>query len=331
MKKFWVKISPFNKNLVTAALEAGAHAVMVPKGYASEVHKLAKTMVISEDGDLKLGRDVQEVTIHSKADEAKVVAAKGKIPTIIANIDWTIIPLENLISKTTNLIQTVESAGQAKVALETMEKGADGILLIAKTMSQIKETAKVFEQAQNVRVHLVPAKIKSIKPVAISDRCCIDTCSVIAPGAGMLVGNSSSAMFLVYSENVKSPYCDPRPFRVNAGAVHAYVMTPGNKTKYLMELGSGDEVLIVDYKGGTSVAAVGRNKMERRPMLLVTAEHEGKEVALILQNAETIRLTSPKGKPVSVTSLKRGDLVMAHFMEGGRHFGSYVKETITEK
>jgi len=38
------------------------------------------------------------------------------------NKDRTIIPLENLLSKTTNLIQTVTTAEQAKLALTTMEK-----------------------------------------------------------------------------------------------------------------------------------------------------------------------------------------------------------------
>lgn len=331
MKKFWIKIDPFNKNLVTTALESGVEAIYVPKGYAKEVHKLAKITVISEDGDLKLGKDVQEVTINSKADEDKAVAVKGKIPTIVNYKDWTIIPLENLISKTTNLIQTVHDAKQAKVALETMEKGADGILLVAKSVKQIKETAKVMQAVQNEKLQLVTAKIKSIQPVAISDRCCIDTCTVIPPGAGVLVGNSSSAMFLVYSENVKSPYCDPRPFRVNAGAVHAYVRTPNDKTKYLIEMKSGEEILIVDYKGNTSVAAVGRNKIEKRPMLLVEGKANGKPISLVMQNAETIRLTTSKGKPVSVTSLKPGDEVLAYLQEGGRHFGQAVKETINEK
>jgi len=54
-------------------------------------------------------------------------------------------------------------------------------------------------------------------------------------------------------------------------------------------------------------------------------------VTLLMQNAETIRLTSPKGQPVSITHMNIGDEVLAYFQEGGRHFGQAVKETIKEQ
>jgi 3-dehydroquinate synthase II len=150
-------------------------------------------------------------------------------------------------------------------------------------------------------------------------------------GEGMLVGNSGQAFLLVHSESLETPYVAPRPFRVNAGAVHAYVLLPDGKTKYLSELSAGDEVLLVRHDGQTSVGYVGRNKIERRPLLLVEAEAAGRSVSLILQNAETIRLTSPKGEALSVASLKVGDEVLAHIETGGRHCGRQVEETITEK
>ena len=148
---------------------------------------------------------------------------------------------------------------------------------------------------------------------------------------GMLVGNSSSGMFLVRAENIETPYCDPRPFRVNAGGVHAYVRTPEGKTKYLADLRTGDRVLIVDAEGKTEVAFVGRSKIEKRPMMLVEAEHEGHKLSLILQNAETIRLTSPDGSPISVARLDEGDEVLACIEESGRHFGVKIEESIVEK
>ena len=123
----------------------------------------------------------------------------------------------------------------------------------------------------------------------------------------------------------------PRPFRVNAGAVHAYTRVPGGRTRYLSEIEAGDEVEIVDHTGVISSAVVGRVKIEKRPMLLITARIGDKGVATILQNAETIRLTSPEGEPVSVVSLSAGDRVMAYHEEGGRHFGHKVDETIMEK
>jgi len=147
----------------------------------------------------------------------------------------------------------------------------------------------------------------------------------------MLIGNSSSGLFLVHSESVKNPYVAPRPFRVNAGPVHAYVKVPGGKTRYLSELKSGDEVTVINHKGNSQRSVIGRTKIEKRPLMLIEAECGGKVISTILQNAETIRLTQPNGKPVSVVELKKGSKVLAFLEEAGRHFGMKIEETITEK
>jgi len=46
----------------------------------------------------------------------------------------------------------------------------------------------------------------------------------------------SRGLVFVHAETAESPYVASRPFRVNAGAVHAYVRTPDGGTKYLSEL-----------------------------------------------------------------------------------------------
>ena len=147
----------------------------------------------------------------------------------------------------------------------------------------------------------------------------------------MLVGNASSGLFLIHAESVSNPYVAPRPFRVNAGAVHAYTRVPGGKTRYLSELAAGDQILITDFKGNTAVGVVGRLKIEKRPLMLIRAEVDQQEITTIVQNAETIRLTAPDGQPISVVNLKKGDQVMVAMEEGGRHFGYKISETITEK
>jgi 3-dehydroquinate synthase II len=76
---------------------------------------------------------------------------------------------------------------------------------------------------------------------------------------------------------------------------------------------------------------MGRNKIERRPMMLVEAEAQGQPISLVLQNAETIRLVDPQGKAISVTSLKPGDKVLAHVEKSGRHFGMKVEESLIER
>ncbi len=131
--------------------------------------------------------------------------------------------------------------------------------------------------------------------------------------------------------HLESEYVASRPFRVNAGPVHAYVMTPGNKTRYLSEIEAGDEVLTVDKEGNSKTVVVGRVKIEKRPLMLVEAEYNGIILRTLLQNAETIRLVKEDGTPISVSELKVGDKIMIYLDPNARHFGMAIEESIIEK
>ncbi len=330
MKTVWIKAIPWKKESVTTALESGADAVMVPKGCSSKVKKLGVITTIAEDGDLKLGKDVVEWEIRSKADEEKILSLSRRSKVIVKTRDWTVIPLENLIAQTSNLIVEVKTAREAKTVLKVLEKGVDGVILNTRDLSEIKKTVAQIKESSE-RIALQTVQITRVETLGMGDRVCIDTCSNMAIGEGMLVGNSSSGLFLVHAESVQNPYVEPRPFRVNAGPVHAYVRVPEGKTRYLSELRSGDEVTIVNYKGHCQNSIVGRIKVEKRPLMFIEAEHRQKTIATILQNAETIRLTQPNGSPISVVELKKGSKVQAFLEEAGRHFGMKIKESITEK
>jgi 3-dehydroquinate synthase II len=330
MKKLWVNVPRWDKKIVTTALESNADAVLVPKGCTKKVKELGLIKTISQDGDLKLGKDVTIVTINSKEDEKRALKESKSKTVIVKTKDWTIIPLENLIAQTKGLIAEVKNATEAKTALETLEKGVDGVLLTTTNLNEIKKTASLVKQSSE-KIGLVKARITTLRAIGTGDRVCIDTCTNMKIGQGMLVGDSSSGMFLVHSESVENPYVAQRPFRVNASAVHAYIKVPGGKTKYLSELKTGTDVLIVDAKGNTELAIVGRTKVEKRPLMLIEADANGKKISLILQNAETIRLVKPNGKPISIVKLKKGDIILAYIEEAGRHFGIKIKETIVEK
>jgi 3-dehydroquinate synthase II len=328
---FWVNARPYKKKVVTTALESGADAVIVPRGQSKNVHELGLIKTVSPDGDLKLGEDVVEITISSEKDEAKALKEPAERLLLIKTSDWKVIPLENLVAKRgKGLLAWVRSAEETKIALEIMERGVDGVVLATGDLSEIKRTAAVVRE-QGERLNLIQATIKSVRPLGMGDRVCVDTITNMKPGQGMLIGNSSSGMFLVHAENVETPYCATRPFRVNAGAVHAYLRVPDGKTSYLADLSIGDPVLIIDHQGRSEVGFVGRAKVEKRPMMLVEAAYKGKPLSLVMQNAETIRLTKPGGEPVSITHLKAGDRVLSYVEEAGRHFGVKIDETIVEK
>ena len=272
-------------------------------------------------------------------------AAEDAQYTIVVGEDWTIIPLENLIARIgdeTELIAGVESAAEAKTAFETLETGADGVLLDSDDPDEIRETVEIRDDADREHLDLQWAEVTEIEQVGSADRVCVDTGSLLDDDEGMLVGSMSRGLFFVHAETAESPYVASRPFRVNAGAVHAYVRTPGGGTKYLSELGSGDEVQVVNTDGRAREALVGRAKIERRPMFRVEAvvgsdidDAEGDDVAgdrieTLLQNAETIKVATREG-PRAVTELEAGDEVRVHYEETARHFGEAVDERIVEK
>ncbi|MFA5240111.1 MAG: 3-dehydroquinate synthase II [Phycisphaerae bacterium] len=331
MKKLWINVVPYKKEIAIAALESGADAVILPDGKSDTVRQFGKIKTVEKAGDIKPGIDVEFVDIAGKADENKAAAIPENKIVVLRMLDWTIIPIENLLAqRSKNVMVQVENSKQAKLMVEILEKGVDGVVLNTTDVNEIKKTAEVITGISE-KVTLTEATITNIKQLGMGDRSCLDTCTQMELGQGILVGNTASGFFLVHSESIDNPYVASRPFRVNAGAVHAYTLAPGGKTKYLADLKTGDEVMLVNFQGKSQTAYLGRNKIEKRPMMLIEAQAEGMPISLVLQNAETIRLVSPDGKAISITSLKPGDKVLGHIEKAGRHFGMKVDETLIER
>lgn len=358
------------KEMITIALEAGIDHILDLEDN-DKIRKLGNVNIIANnpdadiylvgingegDGSLILGEDLSESKDLLEAKQAKsegkpvcayveitdkiheqLAVALGKVVdyVILVGKDWTVIPLENIIAdlqrEDVNIIAAVNDAEEAKVAIETLEIGTDGVIFEANDFNQIKGIAGLVDEASNVKYELKEAVITNVKPLGSGDRVCLDTTDMMKPGEGMLIGSYSKSLFLVHSESLESEYVASRPFRVNAGPVQAYVMVPNNKTRYLSELVAGDEVLIVNTKGETRTAYVGRSKIERRPLILVEAEYEGQKIRTLLQNAETIRIVDSKDNPISVSELKIGDKVKVYIESNARHFGIAIDETIIEQ
>jgi 3-dehydroquinate synthase II len=331
MKRLWIDVVPYNKEIVIAALESGAEAVVLPEGQSDVVRQFGKIKAVAADGDLRPGRDVEFIDVAGKEGEDKAAAVPPERIVVLRMLDWTIIPIENLLARRgKDLMVQVENSEQAKLMVEILEKGVDGVVLKTDDVNEIKRCAEIV-QGITEKINLVAATVTAARQLGMGDRSCLDTCTQMVLGEGMLVGNTASGFFLIHSESIDNPYVASRPFRVNAGAVHAYTLTPGGKTKYLADLKAGDEVMLVDYHGKSQIAYLGRNKIEKRPMMLVEAEAEGQPISLVLQNAETIRLVKPDGEAISVTALKPGDKVLGHIEKAGRHFGMKVDETLIER
>jgi len=328
MKELWVDVRPWKKDLATAAIESGADVLVVET--ASKVRELGRVATVAPDGDLVPGKDVFEIEVKDRPSEEEAVQRSREGYVIVRTPDWTVIPLENLVSRAERVIAAVGNQKEAELALGALEKGVRGVLLKTGDPSVIRDVGRLLKEGTGT-VDLVPFTITAIRPVGMGDRVCVDTCTMMEEGQGILVGNTSSAFLLVQAETQENPYVAPRPFRVNAGAVHAYALMPGGKTAYLSEIAVSEKVALVSAGGQVTEACVGRTKIEKRPLLLVEAEGAGRRASLILQNAETVRLVGEDGRPISVAALKAGDRVLGATAEAGRHFGVAVKETIVER
>ncbi|MEG6504104.1 3-dehydroquinate synthase II family protein [Nitratidesulfovibrio sp. 1201_IL3209] len=322
MRTILFKSVPFDKVLVTLALESGVDGVIVPRAQVESVAALARCRVLADE-------DVATVALSAKADEEDAAARLARGETVVLARGWEIIPVENLLAQSDDVAVEVADLAEARLAAGILERGVATVVVLPEGAGELKSIVADLKLSQGC-IDLVPGVVTAVENVGLGHRVCVDTMSMLRRGQGMLVGNSSAFTFLVHAETEHNEYVAARPFRVNAGAVHAYAQMPGDRTTYLEELRAGDEVLIVGADGSTTVATVGRLKVEARPMLLVRAKVGDVEGAVFLQNAETIRLTRPDGAPVSVVTLKEGDQILCRTDCAGRHFGMRIKEDIKE-
>ena len=339
MKELWVEITRDQKvgmqSLITQYCDAVVEGDQTT--FLANKETLRVTSLSANNLEkIKSGSEIVRICIEDKATEDLIVKAAelGARYLIISCANWRVIPLENLIARIkgkSKLIAEVTNAEEAKVAVDTLELGTNGVLLRTSDPEELKRTiAAVKPDALNL--DMAVAKIIATKPISNGARVCVDTCDMMSVGEGMLVGSQSAGLFLVEAEVHENPYVASRPFRVNAGSLSMYTLGNLETTRYLQEFKAGDEVVVVNREGKTRKTNVGRIKIEIRPLILVEAQVNGKIIKTILQNAETIRVVTPKdSKPV--TDLKPGDEVVVHLAaKGGRHFGiSVPEETVIEK
>lgn len=313
---------PFCKDHVALALESGVDGIITDAEHVPVVQSLAKGVVLD-------AADLFWVALDSKDDEETAVAQALAGKTVVLRAGFEIIPVENILAQTRQILAEVESAERARVAAGILECGVAGVVVRPEAAAELKTIIAELRERLGHET-LVAATVTAVEDAGLGHRVCVDTTSLLTTGMGLLVGNSSAFTFLVHAETEANPYVAPRPFRINAGAVHSYCAMPEDRTRYLEELRPGDALMVVHADGRTQRATVGRVKTEIRPMLRIDAEANGQRGTIFLQNAETIRLTQPDATPVSVVQLTPGDQVLCRLDTAGRHFGMRITEDIRE-
>ncbi|WP_394614232.1 3-dehydroquinate synthase II family protein [Lentzea sp. JNUCC 0626] len=297
------------------------HVVVVPVDDQDALDRLPSRsafVTVSDDRTLKLACAAAERLDH----------------TVVAFTDPTKIPLEIVIAAAHGapgkLITVVTDLVEAAIVLECLEHGSDGVLMAPTDATDVFRLARLLE-VKSEPLTLTTLTVEALTHNGLGDRVCVDTASHFAEDEGILVGSFSSGFVLCCSETHPLPYMPTRPFRVNAGALHSYVLGPANRTNYLSELRSGSKVLAVNADGRTRELTVGRAKLESRPMLTITARSpEGVVVDLMVQDDWHVRVLGPGGKVRNVTELRPGDELLGHIATEQRHVGLPIGEFCKE-
>ena len=291
------------------------------------------------------GRQVgRKVDVSNSEGQANARAMAGSVEWILLDLgEWKMIPIENIIAVCdgipTKVAARISSAEQVLGAAFALQIGVDALLvteeilptaLIAK--AQRGETTEISTLPEENPFTLSRLEVIEVREGGIGDRVCVDLTSMLEIGEGMLVGSSSSSMVLVHGETIESEFVPTRPFRVNAGASHSYILKGDGTTSYLCELKMGDEIMVVTSAGKCRTATVGRIKIEKRPFILFRWRDDNhNEAGTLLQQAETVRLATSSVGLVSITELVVGTSLIGWSGGVGRHIGLPISAEVTEK
>ena len=272
----------------------------------------------------------------------------GLAQWIILEFDnWKMIPIENLIAicqgTGTKIAAKITKSVDVPGAAFALDIGIDAILINPK--KELIDAAKIAkyqrqEQYQKYsandeydeQIIMASSVISSVSNIKNSARYCIDLTTVLQVGEGVLVGSSASSLALIHGETIPSEFVPTRPFRINAGSPHSYILMNDGKTKYISELKSGDEICIVKENGECRSGTIGRLKIEKRPFLQICWENNNdKPSNIFLQQAETVKLVCPNNQIVAVTEIKPGDKILTYNNDGQRHIGMKISSDVEER
>lgn len=265
---------------------------------------------------------------------------------ICRTVDWTIIPLENLLASYQNSVISIyfdvgHDLSIVSTIFSTLEHGVDGVVFKPTVISDFLTIKSLQKFTHKIDFH--SGVIEEIIEIPNAERVCVDTSSLLKHGEGMLVGNTAIGFVFIHAEVFDSEFVSSRPFRVNAGDVSAYIAVPNKNemsdswmnTQYLAELKAGDQVFVVDLNGNLRIVSVGRIKIETRPMrmlkLRLSQKNADEKVIITAQYAETVRLVEKNNQFVSITDLNIGDELKIVYGPGATHFGQQIEENIIEK
>lgn len=293
--------------------------------------------LIRRQGAELLQEGRRSVPIATVSDPSELESALARVPEggVVA-LQWAgdrVIPLENAVATRGGRFEVwtyARTPGEIPGALGALEHGANRVIVEARSPSDVDAIESILEGPLSVALNWASIPVSSVAPAGLGDRVIVDTTSLMRAPEGLLVGSAAAFLYHVASEAVGSRFSRARPFRVNAGSAHSYVLMADGSTRYLSELAPGDRVLATEPQGPSRSVRVGRIKVERRPLVVIVGDDQGSPRTVFLQEAETVRLSSDSTR-IATTDLREGASVWGVRLPAARHLGRAIDETIEER
>lgn len=189
------------------------------------------------------------VPCHSPDDQGHALALVGSVAWLHVDAGRTGFPFissENLLGAAegtgTQVAVTVSSAADVPGLAFALERGVDALVCPRDASAALLEALQIAKAQRLERAEaaaggeqragagdgagagalaLEPARVTAVVDGGVADRVAVDFTRLLAAEEGCLVGSSAKALAFVHGETVQSGFVPPRPFRCNAGPVHA--------------------------------------------------------------------------------------------------------------
>lgn len=293
------------------------------------------------------------VVVSDERSQSQAVALVGSVEWLVLRCSgpsaWTMIPVENLIALCrptgTKLAVFVEHAKDVPGVAFALQLGVDALVLehasseLWGAAEAAKRTRAATATSSATEPEIAPESIEEAAVLGVcsagmGDRVCLDFTCLLCEGEGVWVGSCARSLALVHAETAANAFVPSRPFRVNSGSVHSYVLMASGAMKYLCEVRAGDAIRVTNIHTNTHRdACVGRVKIEPRPLLKVSFRSGSGEGQVFLQQAETVKLVGRKDAckmSIAVTDVKEGDSIYVRCQARGTHVGNAIDADVIE-
>ncbi|KAF2553158.1 hypothetical protein F2Q68_00036559, partial [Brassica cretica] len=198
-KKVWIWTEC--KEVMTTAVERGWNTFVfsldnLQLSYDWSSVALVDTLFIGEkqvtDGTGKVVAAVFEVSTPEELQMLKIENEQTE-NIVLGLLDWKSIPAENLVAALQGSEKTVfaisSTPSEAKLYLEALEHGLGGIILKTEDVKAVLDLKDYFDKRseESDTLSMTEATITRIQMVGMGDRVCVDLCSLMRPGEGLLV------------------------------------------------------------------------------------------------------------------------------------------------